>query len=46
MEPVIIRSGKLTYRSNLAGSFRSGLSHLALAESLFSTASPSRKDIC
>ncbi len=43
---MIIRNGKLSYRSCLADSFRSGLSPLAPAEGLFSTALRSRKDGC
>jgi hypothetical protein len=38
MQGMIIRNGKLSYRSFLADSFRSGLSPLAPAEGLFSTA--------
>lgn len=44
MQGMIIRNGKLSYRSCLADSFRSGLSPLAPAEGLFSTALRSRKD--
>ena len=44
MQGMIIRNGKLSYRSCLADSFRSGLSPLAPAEGLFSTAVRSRKD--